>query len=83
MSSPQFDSAWIESPKIIRRVTERECAEYYYRIGQRDKQSEMLATQNADMKEMQRLATLKTQDWTAVEPRTAAGREYRDRKEVE
>lgn len=48
---PDFDECWTLAPTAMKRVTERECAEYFYRCGLRDASADALT----DVKEMERL----------------------------
>jgi hypothetical protein len=53
LSEPwSFDDDWELAPLSMTRTTERECAQYWYEMGARAKERELLKTQNADMQEM-------------------------------
>jgi len=50
-----FDDDWELAPLSMTRTTEKECALYWYQMGQRAKEREMLVLQNADYREMLRV----------------------------
>jgi hypothetical protein len=50
-----FADDWELAPLSMTRTTERECAEYWYQMGQRAKGREMLMQQSADYREMLRV----------------------------
>jgi len=52
---PSFDDDWELAPLSMTRTTERECAEYWYQMGQQAKEREMLLQQNSDLREILRV----------------------------
>lgn len=51
-----FSDAWDFAPADIRRVTEQECAEFFYELGRRDERRLLAETTNEDLCELQRVA---------------------------
>jgi hypothetical protein len=50
-----FDSAWSAAPTALKRVTEQECAEWFYLRGRQDERSKQTVVTNDDLREIRRL----------------------------
>jgi len=53
---PGFDDDWELAPLCHTRYVERATAEYWYHVGRQSKERELLTLQNADLREMLRVA---------------------------
>jgi hypothetical protein len=51
-----FTDAWDFAPSDIRRVTEQQCAEFFYELGRRDERRLLTETADEDLGEMRRVA---------------------------